>query len=567
MEIQFKDFNFHPSVAEGLDVMGYTKPTPIQQQSIPIIMEGHDIVGCAQTGTGKTAAFLLPILSKLASDPKPNSSTRVLIIAPTRELVMQIDQQIEGFSYYTNVSSRAVYGGNDGGQWGLQRQALDQGADILVATPGRLIQFLQLGIGVLSGVETLILDEADRMLDMGFMPDIKRIVSKLPSERQTLLFSATMPREVRKLADTILHEPQSINIAVSKPAEKIKQYVLRVDSTAKYTVLKNFLSLRTELQSVIIFAERKVEVRELARTLHRAQFDVVEIHADLDQKEREDALGRFRTHQARILVATDILARGIDIDDIQMVINFSVPNSPESYVHRVGRTARADSDGEALTLCSPPEDYLLRDIEKLLEKQIDSLPEIEGFVVPTPTESAERKPRGGRPSQGARGGQKGAKPRSGTGQAGGKGRPSGEGKPQEHAPGEGQGAKKKRKPRRKPQPKEGQGSGQGTQPQKVDGAQPAGVPGPKGEGAPERRPRRKPNRRPRGNQGEGRAEGQRAEQKSGERQGSPRRGDGRPRSAQAPAGQNPADAPRPQVESAEKPVKRSFLRRLFGGDK
>lgn len=288
------------------------------------------------------------------------------------------------------MSSRAIYGGSDGKQWGLQRDAVDAGADILVATPGRLLQFINLGIAALKSIDTLILDEADRMMDMGFLPDIKKIVAQLPQARQTLFFSATMPKEVRKLSEKILRDPASINIEVSKPAENIRQYKLLLDEVAKIPVLSKFLQLREDLQSIIIFAERKITVRELTRALQRAKLDVVEIQSDLDQHEREEALQRFRTHQARIMVATDIVARGIDIEEVQMVINFNVPSSYESYVHRVGRTARAASKGESLTLCAVKENGLIRDIERKLESSIDMLPELEGLEIPPISESAER---------------------------------------------------------------------------------------------------------------------------------------------------------------------------------
>ena len=365
----FSAFALAPSLLEGLEAMGFSRPTEIQAQAIPLILEGRDLIGSAQTGTGKTAAFLLPILSQLSETPAA-VGPRVLIVAPTRELVLQIDQQVEGFGYFTSVGSKAIYGGNDGRQWNLQRDAMESGADILVATPGRLIQFLQLGIAPLAHIETLVLDEADRMLDMGFFPDIKRILESLPARKQTLLFSATMPPEVLQLAKQILHKPASINIALSQPAERIDQHKAFVDETAKVHALVRFFAERSDVRSAIIFAEKKTTVRDLHLRLARKGLSVVAIHSDLSQDERETALTAFRSRQSRILVATDIVARGIDIDEIDLVVNYNVPISAESYVHRIGRTARAESHGESLTLASYSELEALAQIEKHLGSPI-----------------------------------------------------------------------------------------------------------------------------------------------------------------------------------------------------
>lgn len=394
MQCTFDDFGFCEGLSEGLSVMGYTKPTTIQEQAIPLVREGHDLVGCAQTGTGKTAAFLLPILDRIAQRREEHRLTSVLIIAPTRELALQIDQQVEGFAYFIPVTSKAIYGGGDGKQWGMQRVAVDAGVDILIATPGRLIQFMQLGIADLSHIDTLILDEADRMLDMGFFPDIKRIVEALPKERQTLLFSATMPPEVRELTRTMLRNPRSINIAVSRPAAAIQQRKLLLDERAKIGFLVQFFAARSDVRSAIVFAERKITVRELAMKLKRRGLDVESIHSDLSQDAREKALDRFRARQVRLLVATDIVARGIDIEDIDLVVNFNVPMSPESYVHRVGRTARASSSGESLTLASPREFIYLKEIETFLEGAIPELQPLEGVDMPRVSETFS--PAGGR---------------------------------------------------------------------------------------------------------------------------------------------------------------------------
>lgn len=402
--------------------MGFEAPTPIQAEAIPIIREGVDLLGCAQTGTGKTAAFVLPILDRIARKGDDARKTTVLIIAPTRELVLQIDQQIEGFGYFVPVSSKAIYGGNDGQQWGLQREAVDAGVDILVATPGRLIQFMQLGIADFSAIETLILDEADRMLDMGFFPDIMRIVKELPQKRQTLFFSATMPSDVRNLANTLLHAPKSINIAVARPPKEILQQKQLLNEGDKVRFLTQFFASRTDIASAIVFAERKVTVRELALQLTRNGLPVVSIHSDLEQEERERSLVRFKARQVRVLVATDIVARGIDIEDVDLVVNFNVPLNPESYVHRVGRTARASSSGESLTLYSPKEKHLLDEIEAFLGYPIAELPAMEGVVI-APVDLSEAANSQGR-SKGRRPGGNGRRTGRGAPQGGGQRRAS-----------------------------------------------------------------------------------------------------------------------------------------------
>lgn len=401
MEItSFRDFSFSPTLQAGLDAMGYEKPTEIQAQSIPIILQGHDLIGCAQTGTGKTAAFLLPIIDRLVKSTTPREEATVLVVVPTRELAMQIDQQVEGLGYFTGVSSHAIFGGNDSAEWALQKESLTRGSDILVVTPGRLIQFIQLGIARLESIRTLILDEADRMLDMGFMPDIERIVQMLPKERQTLLFSATMPKKVRGLAKSILHQPHEIDLAVSRPAENIRQRKLTIDAAEKIPFLVQYLNARQDLQSIIIFAERKVTVRDLSRALQSKALSVLAMHSDLDQETREEALRQFKGRQVRMLVATDIVARGIDIDNIELVVNYNVPNSPESYVHRVGRTARAEKDGESLTLVSRLEEEAMDEIEALLGHEVQQVELPEGIELPErkepPLEKGKRLPRASR---------------------------------------------------------------------------------------------------------------------------------------------------------------------------
>ena len=373
-DMEFEAFGFDERVLEGLSAMGYKEATPIQEQAIPIIQQGRDLIGCAQTGTGKTAAFVLPIIDRLAKQSDTNT-TSVLIIAPTRELVVQIDQQIEGFAYFVPVTSRAIYGGNDGQQWGLQRGALDSGADILVATPGRLIQFLQLNIAKLDSIKTLVLDEADRMLDMGFLPAIQQIIAALPKARQTLFFSATMPEQVRKLAKSILQAPFSVDIAVSKPAEGITQWQFQLQRPAKPAFLAAYLKQHPEHQRSIVFVKRKSDVRIVVHSLNRAGVTACGISADLEQETREQSLQDFKAGKVATLVATDILARGIDIDEVNLVVNYDVPASPESYVHRIGRTARAAATGVALMLVSADELYLLRRIERFLGAPVQILQE------------------------------------------------------------------------------------------------------------------------------------------------------------------------------------------------
>lgn len=373
--MEFEAFGFDERVLEGLSSMGYKEATPIQEQAIPIILQGRDLIGCAQTGTGKTAAFVLPIVDRLVRRQCASDVTTVLILAPTRELVVQIDQQIEGFAYFVPVTSKAIYGGNDGQQWGLQRGAVDAGADILVATPGRLIQFLQLDIAKLDTIQTLVLDEADRMLDMGFLPAIQQIIEQLPKVRQTLFFSATMPEQVRKLAKSILQNPFSVDIAVSKPAEGIAQWQFQLQRPAKTGFLVAYLQHHPEYQSSIVFVKRKNDVRTIVHGLNRMGIKAYGISADLEQETREQSLQDFKARTVSVLVATDILARGIDIEEVNLVINFDVPASPESYVHRIGRTARANSTGVALMLVSADELYLLRRIEKFLGLHLPLLQE------------------------------------------------------------------------------------------------------------------------------------------------------------------------------------------------
>jgi len=364
--LNFNDFKLHPDILEGINSMGFENPTPIQEQAIPVILEGKDLIACAQTGTGKTGAFVLPILSINANKTSNHSKVSTLVIVPTRELALQIDQQIEGFAYFSPIGSIAVYGGNDGGNWDRQRAALENGADLVIATPGRLIQHIQMGYVKLDTVEHLILDEADRMLDMGFYDDIMSIIKLLPEKRQTLMFSATMPQNIRKLAKTILHNPVEISLSVSKPAENILQAVYMLENDQKLELLDSLVKEKDYVQSVLVFASTKAEVKSIERKLIQSNIRAKAIHSDLEQREREDVLREFKNRKIQILVATDIISRGIDIEDIDLVVNYDVPNDPEDYVHRIGRTARAQSDGVAITFVNKKQKILFDKIEKFL---------------------------------------------------------------------------------------------------------------------------------------------------------------------------------------------------------
>ncbi len=367
----FQDFNFEPELLEGLLSMGFKQPTPIQEQAIPIILNNNDIIACAQTGTGKTAAYLLPIISKIIKSKSETVDT--LIIAPTRELAIQIDEAIQGFSYFAPVSALAIYGGNDGASFEQEKKALMHGANIIIATPGRLISHLNMGYVKFGHIKHLILDEADRMLDMGFNEDITKIISFLPKHRQSLLFSATMPNKIRELAKKILHNPEQINIALSKPAEGVTQGAYVVYDNQKIGLLKSVLQ-ENHKESVLIFSGTKERVKEMERELRKANINAAAIHSDLEQDKRNDVLREFKSRKINVLVATDILSRGIDIDSIGLVINFDVPRDAEDYIHRVGRTARAESTGVALTFVNPDDQYKFKKIEDLIGNEINKLP-------------------------------------------------------------------------------------------------------------------------------------------------------------------------------------------------
>ncbi|MEX8546530.1 MAG: DEAD/DEAH box helicase [Mucilaginibacter sp.] len=368
----FTDFNFDPKLQEGLDSMGFRKPTPIQEQAIPIILKKHDLIACAQTGTGKTAAYLLPIMHQICV-AEEKSLVNTLILAPTRELVQQIDQQTEGLAYFAGISSIAVYGGGDGISYEQQRRSLNEGVDIIIATPGRLIAHLTSGVVKLSQLQHLILDEADRMLDMGFHDDIVRIISYLPQKRQTLLFSATMPGKIRALSNKILNQPEQINIALSQPAVGILQQVYMTFDHQKLALIKSILK-EGNYASTIVFVSTKEKVKQLHQALQRSGLKVEAFHSDLEQEQRENILRAFKSRQLPIIIGTDVLSRGIDVEGISLVINYDVPHDPEDYIHRIGRTARAETTGTAITFINERDQRKFSDIEALIGKPIERMP-------------------------------------------------------------------------------------------------------------------------------------------------------------------------------------------------
>ncbi len=365
----FQNFNFIEQLTEGIESMGYINPTPIQQLTIPVILEGKDLIACAQTGTGKTASYLLPLINQISKHS--DHHTTALILAPTRELAQQIDQHAEGFAYFTGISSVAVFGGGDGIVYEQQRRAIQNKVNIIVATPGRLIAHLQSGVLKLNHLKYLVLDEADRMLDMGFQDDIMKIVSHLPSRRQTIMFSATMPDRIRKLAKTILHHPEQINIAISQPASGIDQQIYRVHDAQKTPLIKMLLKDKSYVSS-IIFASTKEKVKQLAKELRAAHVQAKEFHSDHEQSERESILLDFKNRKLPVIIGTDALSRGIDIEGIDLVINYDVPPDPEDYIHRVGRTARAATTGTAITLVNERDERRFKKIEQLIGRAIEA---------------------------------------------------------------------------------------------------------------------------------------------------------------------------------------------------
>lgn len=398
--LKFNELQLDKRLLEGIRAIGFENATPVQEKAIPEVISGKDVIALAQTGTGKTAAFLLPVIHnilKTASD----DHIKALVIVPTRELAVQIDQQMEGLSYYTSLSSIAVYGGGDGASFTREKQALTDGADVIVGTPGRLIAHLIMGYVKVQKLEYLVLDEADRMLDMGFYDDILRIISYLPKKRQNLLFAATMPPKIRDLARKVLHNPIEINIAISKPAEKVLQLAYVVYNNQKIPLVKHLLGSQNA-QRVIVFCSTKNSAKELAKELRKSKLKVEDIHSDLDQSTREKVLMAFKNRDLNILVATDILSRGIDVEDIELIINFDVPNDGEDYIHRIGRTARAQAEGIAITLINEKEQYQFQRIEELLEKPVHKgkVPETLGNVPEYKVQQMKKKPFGKRRSYG-----------------------------------------------------------------------------------------------------------------------------------------------------------------------
>lgn len=372
----FDELPLADEVLDALWDMHFDECTPVQEHTIPVILEGRDVISCAQTGTGKTAAFILPLLTNLLYDNHDPNKLNAIIMAPTRELAQQIDQQMEGFGFYVPFSSVAIYGGNDGGAWGTQSTGLQKGADIVIATPGRLLSLMNIYNIDFSGVKYFILDEADRMLDMGFYDDIMAVVNRLPKDRQTIMFSATMPANIRKMAKAIMNNPAEVQIAVSRPPESIRQMAVDIFEAQKtaFIVQKFSSSGDQELKKVIVFVGKKQKVKDLTRALRANHIDARAMHSDLEQKERDEVMLDFRNNKVDVLVATDIVSRGIDVDDIPLVINYDVPRDAEDYVHRIGRTARAENKGEAITLVSPEDKHFFNKIERFLQKSIERLP-------------------------------------------------------------------------------------------------------------------------------------------------------------------------------------------------
>lgn len=413
--MRFEETYLNDNILDALYDMRFEECTPIQEKCIPEILDYHDVMGVAQTGTGKTAAYLLPILSMLDEDDYPKDAINCIIMSPTRELAQQIDQAMQGFGYYLDgISSVAVYGGNDGSRYDQEMRSLRMGADVVIATPGRLLSHIRMGNVDLSRVSFFVLDEADRMLDMGFYDDIMTIVKGLPQNRQTIMFSATMPDKIQTLARNILYKPVEVKIAVSKPAEKIKQSAYVCYDTQKMPILRHIFATE-EQKRIIIFSGKKERVKEINRELQKIKVNCCSMHSDLTQQERDEVMYLFKSGQKDVLVATDIVARGIDIDDIRMVINYDVPHDAEDYVHRIGRTARADRDGVAITLVNPDDIRSFQQIEHFLEKEVIKTPLPEGLGDAPEYKSPERRkgPRGGGKRRGNRRGKQNGKKKQG----------------------------------------------------------------------------------------------------------------------------------------------------------
>lgn len=424
--MNFEETYLNDNILDALYDMHFEEMTPVQEKCIPEILDGHDLIGVAQTGTGKTAAYLLPILSMLDDGGFPKDAINCIVMAPTRELAQQIDQAMQGFGYYLDgISSVAVYGGNDGSRFEQETRSLKMGADVIIATPGRLLSHIRMGHVDLSRLSFFVLDEADRMLDMGFSDDILQIAKMLPKDHQTIMFSATMPDKIQQLARTLLYNPVEIKIAVSKPAERIQQSAYLCYEPQKLGIIRHLFQVG-ELKRVIIFSGKKEKVKDITRELKRKHINCASMHSDLTQQERDDVMYRFKAGQVDVLVATDIVARGIDIDDILMVINYDVPHDAEDYVHRIGRTARAQRDGVAITFVADNDMRYFSDIERFLEKDITKNPLPEGLG-----EAPKYRPTAPRKSSPGRGGRKrGGKTHGGGKQRGKKNRKPRDKKPQ-----------------------------------------------------------------------------------------------------------------------------------------
>ena len=468
----FDELDLEDEVLDGLEAMNFFETTPVQEATIPLLLEGRDMIGCAQTGTGKTAAYLLPIINRLSRGEGDPTKVNALIMAPTRELAIQIEQQVEGFSYFLPISSVAIYGGTDGIAWEQQRRGMDKGADIVIATPGRLISLLNLQQADLSGVHYFVLDEADRMLDMGFQEDILQIYKALPEDCQHVMFSATMPPKIKKFAHTILRNPAEVELAISRPPESIVQSAYVCYESQKVPILTQLFH-ETPPTRTIIFSSSKLKVKELARTLSKLDIRVEQMHSDLTQEKREEVMRSFKAGTVDLLVATDVVARGIDIDNIRMVINFDIPHDPEDYVHRIGRTARGGNDeGLAITFVSEREQYGFGRIEDFLGREIYKIP-VDPSFGPVPSyDPSKRVPSGrGGGRSGGGGGRSGGSGRSGGGRSGGGRKEGGRGPRPEGAKAEGQqpregqrpkGAHGKGQKRRKPREAQGGASGGGS---------------------------------------------------------------------------------------------------------
>lgn len=411
--VTFSDLGLNDKLVDALEWMGITQPTEIQIKAIPLAMQGKDLIGCAQTGTGKTAAFLLPMVDNLMK--KQRSGIRCLIIAPTRELALQIDQQLDGLSYFTDVSSIPVYGGSDSKVWSNQKTALREGVNIMIGTPGRLLSHMNLGYMDLSQLELLVLDEADRMLDMGFVDDILRITAMLPKNRQTLMFSATMDQKIRGLAKKMLKEPEEVNVAIAKPAAGINQQIYLVYDNLKVKLLQHLIATE-EVSNMIVFASRKTSVDTIDQTLQRMGLSCKSIHSGREQNEREELMRQFKSGHFKILIATDILSRGIDIDGLSHVVNYDMPEDAADYVHRIGRTARASSKGCAISFINPDDQYKLIKVEKLIERSLEKLPTPpEIGESPTWNDNAKKPPRNGGKSGGKQWNKRKPKSHQGSG--------------------------------------------------------------------------------------------------------------------------------------------------------